>query len=299
MDRKKEFETLKQEYREVRMDDNQYDSYKKAMHLAGEKGKMAKIKISMGAAAAVIAAFFILPNVSPDIAYAMERMPVLGNLVSVVTFRDYQYDSDRHIADVKVPQIVVDETEKTERDSETVERTKKTAREINEEMERISEELIQEFKENAKDQEGYQDIVIQSEVLTATEEYFVLKLICYQGAGSGAQWDYFYTVNLKTGERMALSDFFKEGSDYKKAVSDNIKKQMKAQMAADENVIYWLDNEDIPEWNFETITEETGFYINGKGEIVIAFNEGDVAPMYMGCVEFVIEHEAVAEILKK
>ena len=49
MDRKKEFETLKQEYREVRMDDNQYDSYKKAIHLAGEKGKMAKIKISMGA----------------------------------------------------------------------------------------------------------------------------------------------------------------------------------------------------------------------------------------------------------
>ena len=98
---------------------------------------------------------------------------------------------------------------------------------------------------------------------------------------------------------MALSDFFQEGADYKKAISENIKKQMKEQMAADENVAYWVDNKDIPEWNFETITDETGFYINEKGEIVIAFNEGDVAPMYMGCVEFVIETSAVEDILKK
>ncbi len=197
-----------------------------------------------------------------------------------------------------MPQIVVDDTE-GEKDRGTLEKTKKTAEEINREIEKISEELIQEFKENAKDQEGYQDIMIQSEVINSTEEYFTLKLICYQGAGSGAQWDYFYTMNLDTGERMALSDFFQEGADYKKAISENIKKQMKEQMAADENVAYWVDNKDIPEWNFETITDETGFYINEKGEIVIAFNEGDVAPMYMGCVEFVIETSAVEDILKK
>ena len=68
-------------------------------------------------------------------------------------------------------------------------------------------------------------------MINSTEEYFNLKLICYQGAGSGAQWDYFYTMNLDTGERMALSDFFQEGADYKKAISENIKKQMKEQMA--------------------------------------------------------------------
>lgn len=297
MERKNEFEKLKQEYREICMDEKQLNSFKKTIEIAASKGRGAVVKISMGAAAAVFAVFLILPNISPEIAYAMEKMPILGNLVSVVTFRDYQYDSRRHMADVKVPQIVVDETE-GEKDSQSVEKAKKTAEEINREIHEISEKLVQEFKENAKDQEGYQDIVIKSEVLTSTEDYFTLKLICYQGAGSGAQWNYFYTVDLKTGERMALSDFFREGTDYKKVVSDNIKKQMKEQMAEDENVTYWVDNKDIPEWNFESITDETGFYINEKGEIVIAFNEGDVAPMYMGCVEFVIENEAVADILK-
>ncbi len=298
MERKNEFEKIKQEYRNVQMDEKEFASYEKAVKNAASKGRGVVVKISMGAAAAVLAVFLILPNISPEIAYAMEKMPILGNLVSVVTFRDYQYDSGRHMADVKVPQIVVDDTE-GEKDRGTLEKTKKTAEEINREIEKISEELIQEFKENAKDQEGYQDIMIQSEVINSTEEYFTLKLICYQGAGSGAQWDYFYTMNLDTGERMALSDFFQEGADYKKAISENIKKQMKEQMAADENVAYWVDNKDIPEWNFETITDETGFYINEKGEIVIAFNEGDVAPMYMGCVEFVIETSAVEDILKK
>ena len=280
------------------MSEEQLASYKKAIAGTSRKTGGRALKFSLGAAAAVFAAFLILPNTSPAIAYAMERVPVLGNLVSVVTFRDYQYDSDRHMADVKVPQIVVDETEETENGSQTVKTAKETAKGINKEIEQISQELIQEFKENVKDQEGYQDIMINSEVITATEEYFTLKLICYQGAGSGAEWDYFYTVNLKTGERMSLSDFFKEGEDYKKAISENIKKQMKEQMTADENVIYWLDNQDIPEWNFETITDDTGFYINENGEIVIAFNEGDVAPMYMGCVEFVIDSEEVAAMRK-
>ena len=298
MDRKREWEQLKQEYQETKMSEEQLASYKKAIAGTSRKTGGRALKFSLGAAAAVFAAFLILPNTSPAIAYAMERVPVLGNLVSVVTFRDYQYDSDRHMADVKVPQIVVDETEETENGSQTVKTAKETAKGINKEIEQISQELIQEFKENVKDQEGYQDIMINSEVITATEEYFTLKLICYQGAGSGAEWDYFYTVNLKTGERMALSDFFKEGEDYKKAISDNIKKQMEEQMKADENVIYWLDNQDIPEWNFETITDDTGFYINENGEIVIAFNEGDVAPMYMGCVEFVIDSEEVAAMRK-
>ena len=73
---------------------------------------------------------------------------------------------------------------------------------------------------------------------------------------------------------------------------------MREQMDADENVYYWLDDEDIPEWNFREITEDTSFYVNGDDQIVIAFNEGDVAPMYMGCVEFVIDNTVLAGIRK-
>lgn len=140
-------------------------------------------------------------------------------------------------------------------------------------------------------------MTVKSEVIATTDQYFTLKLMCYQAAGSGAEWDYYYTIDLATGQRLSLSDLFKEGSSYISVISENIKAQMKEQMAADENVTYWLDS-DMPEWNFTEITDETGFYLNDKGEVVISFNEGDVAPMYMGCVEFVIPDEVLAEIRK-
>ncbi len=68
-------------------------------------------------------------------------------------------------------------------------------------------------------------------------------------------------------------------------------------MATDENQIYWLDSE-FPEWDFQQITSETSFYLNQNGNIVICFNEGEVAPMYMGVVTFEIPNNIVAHILK-
>ena len=37
---------------------------------------------------------------------------------------------------------------------------------------------------------------------------------------------------------------------------------MKERMAADESLVYWVDNEDMSEWNFESIKEDNTFYVN-------------------------------------
>ena len=153
------------------------------------------------------------------------------------------------------------------------------------------------FEENLKYEEGYQDIVVKSEIIETTEEYFTIKLLCYQGAGSGAEWDYYYTIDLQTGERLELANLFVEGADYKAVISENIKAQMQEQMDADENVYFWL-NDEMEAFNFQSITDETAFYLNADGEIVISFNEGDVAPMYMGVVTFTIPEEVVESIRK-
>ena len=68
-------------------------------------------------------------------------------------------------------------------------------------------------------------------------------------------------------------------------------------MEKDENISYWLDDE-MEELDFNEITEETNFYINQNNDVVICFNEGDVAPMYMGSIEFEIPAEVLYEIRK-
>lgn len=295
---------LKKRYEIPRMSERQVNDMKEKMEKAKRENKRNRRKtyfIRIGtAAAAAIAAFIILPNTSANVAYAMEKIPLLGNLIEVVTFRDYEYESDRNMADVEVPKLVpeaVADTETDSENSEVSENLKKSTDEINAEIEALTDKWVTEFEKNISD-EGYQDILIKHEVINTTQDYFTLKLICYQGAGSGAEWHYFYTIDLNTGERLQLKDLFTEGADYITPISENIKSQMGEQMAADENVMYWVDYTEVPDWNFEKITDDTAFYVDAEGRIVISFNEGDVAPMYMGVVEFTIPDDVTADIRK-
>lgn len=289
---------LKKEYQDIKMSHEQLERLSKKIKEANMDNRNGCVKRKMIksalTAAVLIGAFVILPNTSSTVANAMKQMPIIGQLIDVVTFRNYKYETDRNKADIKVPEIVLDDqiTDNAVKDN-----LKHTTDEINAEIKKITNDLVAEFKENLRYEEGYQDVMVKSEVLTTTPDYFTLKLLCYQGAGSGYQWNYYYTVDLNTGKRLKLKDIFDDGTDYIARISENIKKQMKEQMAADENVCYWIDQE-IEEWNFKTITEETSFYLNEKDNVVVAFDEGDVAPMYMGAVEFEIPSEVLADIRK-
>lgn len=297
-------EMMKEKYDQVEMNTEQMDRMKSRMEEAKQDKREKKKKRMLrrgSAAAAAVAAFILLPNLSGDVAYAMGRIPVLGKLVEVVTFRNYQYESERHNADIQVPELVADDALSSDKnntgDAQVQENIKKTTEEINAEIQKITDQIVAEFEENKKDEEGYQDVMIKHEVINTTEDYFTLKLICFQASGSGAEWDYFYTIDLNTGERLELKDLFQDGADYLTPISENIKEQMRQQMKEDDMMYYWVD-EDIEEMNFDSITDDTSFYINGQNQIVIAFDEYEVAPGYMGCVEFVIPDEVTADIRK-
>ena len=312
----KKINELKKEYMEKEMSPQQVEAMKAAMEKAkadqAKRNKTVVYRRCMAAAAGFALAFVILPNTSGTVAYAMSKIPVLGGLVEVVTFRDYQYEDDRNVADVKVPELEMalqeDETEQfvtkdlagealMEEESLQAKEDalEKSMDEINLEIQAITEPFVEEFKANLENEQGYQDLIIKSEVVNTTDEYFTLKLICYTAGASGAEWNYYYTIDLATGERMQLKHIFADGADYITPISENIISQMREKMAEDEMNMYWLDDE-IEELNFKSIKEDQAFYMNESGNVVISFNEGDVAPMYMGVVEFVIPDEVIADI---
>lgn len=290
--------SMKEDYQKPQMSDEQFEKLYRTMKKAKmserkERKKQRTIKVA-ATAAALVGAFVILPNTSATIAHAMEQIPIVGQLVEAVTIREYEYDSDRFKADIDVTEIKV---ENQAEDSKVQENLDRTTEEINTEIKKITDDLIAQFEADLKQKEGYQDMVVKSEVLNTTPDYFTLKLMCYWGAGSGYQWNYYYTIDLNTGERLELKDIFVDGADYITPISENIKAQMQAQMDADEMVHYWL-NDEIEDLNFKAITDDTSFYLNERGNVVIGFNEGDVAPMYMGCVEFEIPSEILSGIRK-
>ena len=291
-------QSLQKEYLEPTMSEEQLSRLKMKMEEAKcenrkERRKAHLTRISAAAAALVIA-FIALPNMSPAIAYAMEQMPIIGQFVKVVTFRNYEYEDEQHKAELDIPEIVVDEQMPDEQFQSVLEGT---TSEMNSEIQKLSKELLDEFVNHMSNEMGYEELIVKSEVVTTTQEYFTLKLSCYQSEASGYEWNYFYTIDLTSGKQLQLKDIFVDDVDYITPISENIKEQMRSQMEQDENISYWIDDE-IEELNFKAITEETNFYINQNNDVVICFNEGDVAPMYMGIIEFEIPAEVLKEIRK-
>ena len=277
----------KKEYEEIKVPENMKERMEASIARAKkDKSKVKKVKLwkTCTSAAAVLAIVLILPNTSQTAAAAMQQIPLLGNLFKITTVREYQVDEERNMANVKVPQVEVQDSTDGNTDADTAAQAKKSADAINFDIEEETNKLIDEFKESMKNEEGYQDIYIDSKVLTDNDRLFSLELILYQGAGSGYEQHKHYTVDKLTGKELTLKDLC--GNDYVDTISEEVKKQMKEQMAADESVKYWLDDPDVPEWNFDKIAEDQDFYVDAEGHVVICFNEYDVAPGSMGCVEF-------------
>ena len=239
------------------------------------------------AAAAAVIVLIALPNTNMQIAHAMENIPVLGGFFRLVTVRQYNYSDENHDAEVELAQISYGEDagegvpagEVAVGAAAPEGTAAESVEAVNQDMDATVEELIRQF-EDTLSEEGYHGLHVTQEVVTDNEH------------------NQFYTIAKQTGNVVTLADLFAEGSDYISAISENIKTQMKEQMAADEGVIYFLDNDDMPEFNFQGITEQTNFYFNERGELVIAFDEYEVAPGSMGAPEFVIPQEVTAALLK-
>lgn len=245
------------------------------------------------AAAAAIALSVILPNTSPQLCYAMQNIPVVGAYFKLVTFRSYSFADANHEAEVSVSGIAPD-VEKT--DAATAAAAQASADQINSEMAAATDALIAEFQ-STLESEGHSGLIVNSEVVTDTDQWYVLRLNAYTAQADGYEQRQYYVLNRQTGERVMLKDLFRDGSNYREVISENIKAQMRGRMAENPEKQYFVDT-DMTEDNFREIREDQQFYLDGSGSLVIAFNEGEVAPMSEGAVEFTIPAELVKDILK-
>lgn len=243
-------------------------------------------RIITGVAAAAAAIVIALPNLSPSVAYAWEKVPVLRTIVKVVVWRDYQVEEGHREADISVPQVKVKPQDQA--DDSVKEQLQQSAEHINATVAQMTDQIIAEFEDALRsdpDMQGVDSIHVGHEVVTDTDHYFCLKVWSMEVQGSGYEQDYYYTIDRQTGKEVSLADLFTDDS-YIQTISEEIKRQMREQMAADENKQYWLDDPEVEEWNFDRIAADQSFYITDRGTLVICFNEGDVAPMSMGCVSF-------------
>lgn len=296
MNKETELEQMKKEYRNIQIPENGFTDLQQTIERAKEekqrKRKVIVYKRIAACAAAVLMLVVVTPNVSVTVAMAMEKIPILGNIVKVVTFGRYDFEDERHDAAVEIPKVEV-EVSGEEALNEGIWKESEDA--INKEIEDYTDQLIAEFEKSVEEDE-MKSLDVSYEVVTDNDQWFTLRIDVLEIQASGYMHSQYYHLNKMTGERAFLKDIFKEGSDYVTVISGNIKDQMREQMAADENKIYFIDSVDMPELDFDKIKEDQNFYFNEDGQIVIAFDEYEVAPGYMGKLEFTIPNDVVEEI---
>jgi hypothetical protein len=243
------------------------------------------IKRTAATAAVAVIAITILANSSKTVASAMENITIIGAITKAVTFRNYSDKTANFEANVDIPQII-EEPQGTETE------INESLLGINKTIEDYADKLIAMYESELKASEGQDnyELVSTYEVIRDDEKYLSIRINSMVVMASGAQFVKIYNVDKTTGNIITLSDLYGQDTDYIDTISKEIKRQMQDRMATDENNIYFIKSDEEPS-GFDKITDDTNFYIDENGNVVIVFDEYEVAPGYMGVVEFTLPQE--------
>ena len=129
---------------------------------AGRRPLWVLSRVAAAAACLILVTLFLLPNMSVAYAQALERVPVIGDLVRVVTIKNYLYADEKHEMDIEVPKVEQEEMFDP----------------INAEVEEMTQSLVQRFYQDLESigRRGHSSIYVDYETVTDTGSWFTLKL---------------------------------------------------------------------------------------------------------------------------
>lgn len=292
----KKIEHLKEEYLGMDISKEGAENMKEAIERAKRDKKIIKRKKivrNIGLAAAAAVAITVgLPNISENAAMAMERIPLIGSIVPVVTGGKYQVDNQNYVANIENPAVKFQAGESKSPSKET--KVKESEAEVNKEIQSYTNRIKEQFQKEMKEENGNLGVDVSYEVVMDSDKWFTLKVSVLEVRASGYEYNKYYHINKMTGEMVTLGDLFQKEADYKGIISEEIKSQMREQMKTSDKQ-YNLDDEME---KFTSIKNNQNFYFNQNNQLVIVFDEYEVAPGYMGCPEFVIPSNILNDILK-
>lgn len=304
---------MKGEYMDIKVPEHGLSEMQKRMEDAKRDKRMNRRQKRIryfGTAVAAALVLFILPNTNAGIAHAMGNIPLLGNLFKVITVRDYYYEDDTHLITARVPQIQASseveksvesvqdsadavsaeaaQQEKQDVDLMSIRETQETIEALNAEIIEYVDVLLKEFEADMV-KEGHQSLEIDYTTITDTENWFTLEINAAETAASGYEFRKYYHFDKVSGEIVTLKDLMQNDAEGMQALNEEIKRQMQEQMGQ-ELAVYFMKSAEDPN-GFEKVSETQNFYFNNDGQLVIVFDEYEVAPGSQGCPEFVIPDE--------
>lgn len=241
------------------------------------------VKIVSVAACFLFVFLVALPNVSPAYAQVLDDIPIIGDIIDVVTVRNYFYSDDYHELDISVPKL------------EGVESN--AASYINKSVEDLTKILADRFDEDLKEigNEAHTSLYVDYKVVTNTDRWFTLQITVFEAAGSSNTYYEYYHIDKAADKIVKLGDIVKDDAFYS-VVKNDILRQMHSQMTDDPDLVYWVE-ESVFGKDLVDIGSDHNFYWNENGDIVIVFDKYEVAPGFMGTPEFTVAKELITDYI--
>ena len=233
------------------------------------------------ASAAALGLIIVSVNASSTFAKSLENIPVIGNIIRVVNFNNYRIDKDGMDVSISLPEVSSD--------------SKDLEYKLNKEFEKEGKEAYKKYEAEVAEleKEGkttHKSAEMWSETVAENDKTLSVAIYNTETEASAATSRKIYNIDKKDKTILTLEGMF-GNNDYVDVLSKNILSQMKERTKKDSNDVYFVDN------TFK-IKKDQPFYINDKGELVICFDEYEVAPGSAGLVEFVIPSNVVSKLMK-
>jgi len=227
-------------------------------------------------------------NSSPVFAVPLSRFLTVG-IVRVITFKTYTINKDNFKANIKVPAL---------QGLNNISLESSLNKKYLAEAKELFNKFLKDIKQLPENSEAH--ILVSSDYEVKTDNDSILSLSRYvlSIAGSSNTVIKYDTIDKKKQILITLPSIFKNDS-YIDVISANIITQMKEQMETQAGKIYWfqgsMNNNFVNP--FKKISSDQSFYINRDNNLIISFNQAEVAPGFMGPIEFVIKTKDISNIL--
>lgn len=259
---------------------------------ANEKKKSGMVwKAVGGTVAAAMAVVIVGLNTSSAMAMSAKQIPGLGPVAKVLTFRHYETKKGDTAVKTEIPGVTIQRAtvkEKAFTNAINSQIQKECDAYVNGAVKRAKEYRKAFLETDGTEKEFAQKhikINVSYEVKSHTKDSVSFVVSGTESWVSAYASTQYYNLNLNNLSYLTLQDVL--GDNYIAIANKSIKAQMKTLEDMDKNVTFW----DESDGGFKSINSDTDFYINEKGLPVVVFGKYEVAPGFMGNVEFVIGDE--------
>ncbi len=237
--------------------------------------------------AAAVIIFIAGINASATFAKSMAQIPVLSSVVEVLAFTKFEEKDGNHEAKIEIPQITGNSEE---------------IQALNAQYEEEGRALYEQYMEITKEMDGgHLSIESGYEVKIDNDQILSFGRYIVELFATSSTIIKYTTIDKEQQIAITLPSLFKDNS-YVDIISTYIIDEMRKEMITTNlDKMYWVSGVEGFDASlidgFQSIAVDQNFYITPVGKLVIAFDKYEVAPGYMGLVEFEIPTELIQDVL--